>query len=76
MTTYTLADPSLAAHSGRTCHLSTSTGQTWRGTFIRSIELALSNPGQYAVYLRIRGQVRRTVPLPADTVITIYPKEA
>lgn len=76
MTTYTLADPSLAAHSGRTCHLSTTTGQTFRGTFIKRYELSLTNPGHYCVWLRVRGQVRLTPALPGDTVITIYPKEA
>ena len=76
MTTYTLADPSLAAHSGRTCHLSTTTGQTWRGVFIKRYELALTNPGHYRVALRVRGHLRLTPPLPGDTVITIYPKEA
>lgn len=76
MTTYTLADPSLAAHSGRTCHLSTTTGQTWRGTFVRRAHLALSKPGYYVVFLRQRGYLRRTPDLPGDTVITIYPKEA
>lgn len=76
MTTYTLADPSLAAHSGRTCHLSTTTGQTWRGVFIRAIPKPLSAPGCFVVAISQRGQLRKTPPLPGDTVITIYPKEA
>jgi hypothetical protein len=76
MTTYTLADPSLAAHSGRTCHLSTTTGQTWRGTFIRSTPKPLSAPGCFVVAISQRGQLRKTPPLPGDTVITIYPKES
>ena len=88
MTTYTLADPSLAAHSGRTCWLTATlefddhwgrrreTTRTWRGTFIRSIPKPLSAPGCFVVAISQRGQLRKTPPLPGDTVITIYPKEA